>query len=156
MTYLLLKWLHLIGASVLLGTGTGIAFFAWFGYRQAVRLGDLGLLRGILRLTVTADFVFTASAVVVQPFTGLALWRLAGGGWDSHWLRAVLALYLGIGACWLPVVLLQLRLRDLALAAPSTGGLGARFHALFRRWFLLGLPAFAGVLALYALMLWRW
>ena len=156
MTYLLLKWLHLLGASALLGTGAGIAFFAWFGYRQAMRLGDLGLLRGILRLTVTADFVFTASAVVVQPLTGLALWRLAGGGWDSHWLWTVLALYLGIGACWLPVVLLQLRLRDLALAAPATGRLGAHFHALFRRWFLLGLPAFAGVLALYALMLWRW
>ena len=85
MSYLALKWLHLIGASVLFGTGLGIAFFAWFGYRKALAQGDLGLLQGVLSLTVTADTVFTAVAAVLQPITGLALFFMTGGTWSSRW-----------------------------------------------------------------------
>ena len=70
MTWLLLKWLHLVGAAILFGTGLGIAFFAWFGYRRGMEQGDIGLIRGVLRLTVTADTVFTATAAVLQPVTG--------------------------------------------------------------------------------------
>jgi uncharacterized membrane protein len=152
MSYLLLKWLHLLGASVLFGTGMGIAFFAWFGYRRAVKQDNLGLLQGVLALTVVADTVFTAVAAVVQPLTGLALWQMQGGRWNSGWLWWVLGLYVFVGACWLPVVVLQLRLRDAALAASSVAALGPKFHARFRTWFVLGLPAFAGVLALFGLM----
>lgn len=155
MTYLVLKYLHLIGAAVLFGTGVGIAFFAWFGYRRAMRERDIGLLRGVLSLTVTADAVFTAVAAVLQPITGFALWHMAGGSWHSAWLAWVLIAYAFVGACWLPVVLLQIRLRDAALQARSTDELDARFHSRFRIWFLLGWPAFAGVLVLYALMLLR-
>ena len=155
MSYLLLKWLHLIGAAVLLGTGLGIAFFAWFGFRMARRNGDIGLLRGALRLTVIADFAFTAPAVVLQLASGLALWRMAGQPWSHPWLLLVLALYAGIGLLWLPVVVLQLRLRDLALAADGVAALPAAFERMFRAWFWLGVPAFAGVLVLFGLMVWR-
>jgi uncharacterized membrane protein len=155
MSYLLLKWLHLIGAAVLFGTGLGIAFFAWFGYRMAMREGNLGLLQGVLRLTVIADAVFTAVAAALQPLTGLALWWQAGGRWDSPWLAWVLGLYVFVGACWLPVVWLQIRLRDAALAAQRIGQLDAAFHRRFSIWFILGWPAFLGVLALFALMLGR-
>jgi uncharacterized membrane protein len=154
-TYLVLKWLHLIGASVLFGTGMGIAFFAWFGYRMAMREGNLRLLQGVLRLTVVADAVFTAVAAAVQPVTGLALWIMQGGEWHSRWLWWVLGLYAFVGACWLPVVVLQVRLRDGAVAAPTIGALGPEFHSRFRLWFILGWPAFAGVLVLFALMLGR-
>jgi uncharacterized membrane protein len=155
MTYLVLKWLHLIGAAVLFGTGLGIAFFAWFGSRRALREQDLGLLRGVLSLTVTADAVFTATAAVVQPITGAALWRMTGGSWTAPWLWTVLAVYAFVGLCWLPVVWLQLRLRDDAIAAASVAQLPARFHRRFTLWFVLGWPAFAGVLLLFALMLLR-
>ena len=155
MTYLFIKWLHLLGAAVLLGTGIGIAFFAWFGYRMALRDNNLGLLRGVLVLTVRADTVFTAVAALVQPVTGLVLWRMAGGHWSSPWLAWVLGAYVFVGACWLPVVVLQIRLRDAALAAPSINDLDERFHARFRLWFVLGCPAFVVMLALFALMLAR-
>lgn len=155
MTYLVLKWLHLLGSAILFGTGLGIAFFAWFGWLRARRLGDIGLLRGVLSLTVVADAVFTATAAVLQPITGFGLWFMTGGRWDAPWLWSVLAVYVFVGACWLPVVWLQLKLRDDALAAPSIAALPARFHRRFAVWFALGWPAFAGVLVLFALMLLR-
>jgi uncharacterized membrane protein len=154
-TYLVVKWLHLLGASVLFGTGIGIAFFAWFGYRMAMREGNLRLLQGVLRLTVVADAVFTAVAAAVQLATGLSLWIMQGGEWHSRWLWWVLALYAFVGACWLPVVVLQIRLRDAAVAASSIGALAPQFHSRFKLWFFLGWPAFIGLLVLFGLMLGR-
>jgi uncharacterized membrane protein len=154
MSWIALKWLHLLGASVLFGTGLGIAFFAWFGYRRALRDDSIALLRGVLALTVTADFVFTATAAVVQPVTGFLLWKQSGAQ-PGTWLVAVLTLYVFVGLCWLPVVVMQMRLRDRALAVQSIAQLGDEFHARFRRWFRLGWPAFIGVLLLFALMLSR-
>jgi uncharacterized membrane protein len=153
--YLALKWLHLVGAAVLFGTGLGIAFFAWFGYRPRPAGGRPGLIRGVLRLTVLADTVFTATAAVLQPVTGYFLWRMTGGQWPDPWLAWVLALYVFVGACWLPVVALQIRLRNAAMAARTVGQLDARFHRRFTLWFVLGWPAFLGVLGLYGLMLTR-
>lgn len=155
MTYLALKWLHLIGAALLFGTGLGIAFFAWFAYRRGMERADIGLIRGVLRLTVTADTVFTATAAVLQPVTGWFLWRMTGGTWPDAWLAWVLALYVFVGACWLPVVWLQIRLRDAAVRAQTVGQLDRRFHQGFRLWFVLGWPAFLGVLGLFALMITR-
>lgn len=155
MSYLALKWLHILGSAILFGTGLGIAFFAWFGYRRGMQEGEIALVRGVLRLTVLADTVFTAAWAVVQPVTGYFLWRMSGGQWPDPWLAWVLAFYVFVGACWLPVVLLQIRLRDAAIAARSTAQLDARFHRRFRTWFLLGWPAFIGVMVLFALMLTR-
>ncbi len=155
MTYLLVKWLHIIGSTLLFGTGLGIAFFAWFGYRKGMELGDIGLIRGVLRLTVLADAVFTATAAAVQPVTGYALWRMTGGHWPDRWLAWVLALYVFVGACWLPVVWLQIQLRNAAAQAATVGQLDARFHRRFLLWFGLGWPAFLGVMGLFALMLTR-
>jgi uncharacterized membrane protein len=155
MSFLLVKWFHLLGAMILFGTGLGIAFFAWFGSRRALREADIGLLRGVLSLTVTADAVFTATAAVAQPITGLALWRMSGGIWTGTWLWAVLAVYAFVGCCWLPVVWLQIRLRDAAFAAGGVHQLDATFHRRFALWFVLGWPAFMAVLALLGLMLTR-
>ena len=155
MSYLALKWLHLVGAAVLLGTGMGIAFFAWFGYRRGMRENDIGLVRGVLYLTVRADTAFTAIAAGLQPVTGWFLWRQTGGHLPDRWLAWVMALYLLVGACWLPVVVLQIRLRNAAFAAASVEALDTGFHTRFRLWFALGVPGFAGVLALFALMVSR-
>ncbi len=156
MSWIVLKWLHLVGAALLFGTGLGIAFFAWFGYRRGMESGDIGLIRGVLRLTVLADTVFTATAAfVVQPVTGYFLWRMSGGQWPDTWLLSVLALYAFVGACWLPVVWLQVQLRNAAMQARTVGQLDARFHRRFSLWFALGWPAFVGVMGLFVLMLTR-
>jgi uncharacterized membrane protein len=154
-SYLVLKYLHLLGSALLFGTGLGIAFFAWFGYRRGLEAGDIGLIRGVLRLTVLADTVFTATAAVLQPITGWFLWRMTGGAWPDRWLAWVLGLYVFVGACWLPVVWLQIQLRNAAVEANTVGQLDERFHRRFSLWFALGIPAFLGVMALFALMLTR-
>ena len=151
-TYLLLKTMHVVSAAVLLGTGAGIAFFTWFGYRLALRTGSIESLRNTLRLTVLGDLVFTSVAVVVQPLTGALMMRQAGWSFTSDWFIAVVALYLGTGACWLPVVWIQYRLRHVALGCDSTQGLPASFHRAFLIWFALGIPAFTMVLLLFWLM----
>ena len=155
MSYLLLKLLHILGAAVLFGTGLGIAFFTWFGCREALATGRIELLRGVLRWTVIADALFTATAAVLQPASGLALYGMSGLPWRHAWLWTVLGLYVFVGLCWLPVLALQMRLRDAARAASTIEALPEAFHRDLRRWFVLGWPAFATVIALYVLMVWR-
>ena len=155
MTYLLLRLLHILGAAVLFGTGLGIAFFMWFGSREAQRRGHIDLLRGVLRWTVIADAVFTATAAVLQPLSGLGLYAMAGLSWRQPWLWAVLGLYVFVGLCWLPVVALQIRLRDAAVAAATIEDLPMDFQRDLRRWFVLGWPAFGAMIALYGLMVFR-
>lgn len=150
--YPLLKTAHVASAAILFGTGLGIAFFCWFGYRLALRTRDLGTLRSVLRLTVIADAVFTAPAVVFQTASGLALMHLLGWPWLSPWSVWVYALFLLTGACWLPVVVLQIRLAAAARRADSIDALPPGFATVFRWWFALGIPAFAAVLGLYWLM----
>jgi uncharacterized membrane protein len=146
---LALKVLHIIGATILFGTGAGIAFFMLMAHRTR----DPGLIAHTAHIVVLADFIFTASAVAVQPITGAWLARLEGYPLFSGWIGASLALYLLTGACWLPVVGIQMKLRDLARAAASRGeALPAQYDRLFRTWFALGFPAFTAVVAIIWLM----
>ena len=146
----LLRWLHVIGASVLLGTGAGIAFFMLMAHRTR----DPVLIAHTSGVVVFADFVFTTSAVIVQPVTGYLLARELGWPMTQGWLALSLILYVVTGCCWLPVVWIQIRMRDFAIAAVRDGtDLPLAYHRLFRIWFLLGMPAFAAVLAIIWLML---
>ena len=147
-----LKVAHILSAAVILGTGFGIAFFTWFGYRTALRTGEVAVLRHTLRYTVIADTWFTAPAVAFQVLSGVALMLLYGWPLVTPWSIAVWSLFLVAGACWLPVLKLQVMLRDEAERAASTAALPAHFHVLFRWWFALGIPAFSAVLAIYWLM----
>jgi uncharacterized membrane protein len=150
--YFLLKWLHVIGATVLLGTGAGIAFFM----TMANRGGDVRVIAGVTRIVVVADYVFTASAVVAQPVTGLLLARTAGYALTEGWIVASIGLYFFTGAFWLPVVWMQARMRNLArAAAEEETPLPAEYHRLYRRWFAFGFPAFTAVLAIFWLMVAR-
>ncbi|MGH8631814.1 MAG: DUF2269 family protein [Burkholderiales bacterium] len=149
------KTAHVLGAAVLFGTGAGIAFFCWFGYRSAVRSGEIATLRSFLRLTVIADAWLTAPAVVLQAVSGLVLMNLLGWPLTSEWSVLVWALFVFVGACWLPVVAIQVRLKREAELASSMERLPARFHQLFRLWFGLGIPAFAAVVVLFYLMVAR-
>ena len=147
--FLLLKTLHIIGATVLFGTGAGIAFFML----MANRTKDPALIAHVAGTVVVADLLFTASAVVVQPLTGLALAGFEGQPLTHGWIGLSLILYLVTGAFWLPVVFIQLRMRDLARTAAAQGApLPARYHRLYRVWFAFGFPAFAAVLGIIWLM----
>ena len=149
---LLLRWLHVIGATVLFGTGSGIAFFMVL----AVRTRNPALIAHVAGTVVLADMLFTATAVVAQPVTGILLTLSLGWPLTEGWIVLALALYLAVGAFWLPVVWIQIRLRDIARACAETGApLPARFHRLFRIWLVLGAPAFAAVLTILWLMLAR-
>lgn len=149
---LVLRWLHVIGACVLLGTGAGIAFFALMAHRT----GQAALIAHTLRIVVIADWVFTASAVIVQPVTGYLLARALGWPMSEGWIVLSLALYVVTGAFWLPVVWMQARMQKLAAAAAAAGEpLPQAYQGLFRLWFAFGFPAFGAVLAIVWLMLAR-
>ncbi len=150
MTYLVLKYLHVIGAAVLLGTGAGIAFFMLLGHLAATPI----IVAAIARIVVIADFIFTATAVVAQPVTGVALaWHMGWSLWEG-WLALSIFLYLVTGAFWLPVVWMQMRMRDLAAeAAASDQPLPPAYHKLVWWWFAFGFPAFGAVLAIFWLMI---
>lgn len=148
----LLRWLHVIGAALLLGTGAGIAFFML----MANRTGDARLIAHVAGTVVVADFLFTATAVVLQPVTGVWLALRLGWPLSEGWIVVSLVLYVLTGLFWLPVVWIQLRLRDLAAAAAEAGApLPARYHRLYGIWLACGFPAFFAVLGILWLMLTR-
>lgn len=149
MTYEVLLFGHVIGACVLLGTGAGIAFFMV----AASRTGDPALIAHTGGVVVLADTIFTATAVVLQPVTGYLLAREAGWPVLEGWLLAALGLYVLTGLFWLPVVWIQIRLRDLAAAARDAKlPLPEAYHRLYRIWFACGFPAFSAVLGIVWLM----
>ena len=150
--FALWKTAHVLSAAILFGTGVGTAFFCWFGYRWAVRSGEIGALRAVLRLTVIADAAFTTPAVVFQVISGIVLMRLLGWPYVSAWSLATGFLFVLVGACWLPVVAIQRRLERDAMHATSLALLPGAFHRLFRLWFALGVPAFTAVVIIVYLM----
>jgi uncharacterized membrane protein len=157
MAYFVLKYLHVLGAVTILGTGAGIAFFMLMAHRSR----DAAFVARTAGVVVRADFVFTASAIAVQPITGWLLLQTTGGRLGESWVEASIGVYLVAGAFWLPVVWMQRRMRDLAAAAAAQGEvLPAAYHRLFRWWFAFGFPGFGAVMAIVWLMiakpvLWR-
>lgn len=147
-----LRWAHIIGATVLLGTGAGIAFFMVMAHRTR----DARLIAHTASIVVIADWIFTASAVIAQPITGTLLALEMHRRLTEGWILAALALYIFTGAFWLPVVWIQHKLRDLAREAAATGSpLPNRYFRLYRVWFICGFPAFFAVLAILWLMVAR-
>lgn len=152
MTEDLLRLLHVVGACVLLGTGAGIAFFMVISNRSR----DPALIAHVAGIVVLADTIFTATAALVQPVTGWLLARAVGWPLTEGWIVWALGLYAFVGVFWLPVVWMQIRLRDLARDARDAGTpLPDAYHRLYRMWFACGFPAFAAVLAILWLMITR-
>lgn len=150
-TYLVLKYVHVLTAAVLFGTGAGIAYFMFC----ACVSRNLEVLRVVARTVILADWLFTATAVVLQPLTGA--WMMIERGWPftSTWFIVTAVLYVATGACWIPVVILQYRMTRLANTAASFEALGPEFARAFHWWVALGVPAFGMVLALYAIMIFK-
>ena len=147
--YSAVKTLHIISATILFGTGIGIANFMFVGLRS----GSAPEQAFAARMTVRADFLFTLPAVIVQPVTGLWLvWR-SGFPWDDFWLVLTYGLYLLAGACWVPVVLIQMRIKTLLDAGLRDEPIdGSACNRLFRLWFALGVPAFGSLIVVFWLM----
>jgi uncharacterized membrane protein len=148
--YLIVKWLHVLSSVLIVGTGFGTAFYLFFANRSR----NLAAIAVVTRLAVRADTWFTTPAVIFQPVSGLWLMRQAGWGLETGWIAASTGLFLLTGACWLPVLWLQLRLRDMAAAA-ATGHaevLPPRYWRYARCWEWLGYPAFLAMLAVFYLM----
>lgn len=147
--YLGIKWLHIVSSTVLFGTGAGIAFF----FVRAQRSRDTRVIASVARDVVLADVLFTATAIILQPISGIALALMGGFPLSSPWLVLSIVLYVLVGCCWLPVVWLQIRMRDLAIDAVKHDlALPAVHQFYYRRWFALGWPAFVGVLVIFYLM----
>ncbi len=146
--YLLLKTVHILSSTLLFGTGLGTAFHGF----MANRSGDLAARRIVNRNVVIADWLFTTPAVIVQPVTGVWLARIAGYPLTTGWLAAAIVLYVFVGACWLPVVGIQIEMRRIVDRIADDKALPARYFNRSRTWFVLGWPAFAGVLVIFWLM----
>lgn len=152
MTYLTLKYLHILSMVLLFGTGLGSAFYKW----MADRSGNVAHIAATNRHVVLADWLFTTPTVVFQPISGLWMAHLLGYPLTANWLAASLALYALAGACWLPVVWLQIRMRNLAVAASiSQQALPAQYWRYARIWFWLGVPAFAAMLVVVLMMVFK-
>jgi uncharacterized membrane protein len=149
MTYLLIKWLHILSSTVLFGTGLGSAYYMFFASRSR----DPRFVAKTVRLVVIADWAFTTPTIILQPLTGFYLVHLAGFPLTSRWILWSLALYLLAGAAWLPVVWMQIRMRRLAEHAANTGAeLPPKYWSMLRAWVALGIVAFGALVAVFYLM----
>lgn len=149
---LILRWVHIVGATVLLGTGAGIAFFMLIAHQTK----DAKIIAHVAGTVVIADMIFTATAVILQPISGT--WLAVETGWElsEGWILASLALYVFIGIFWLPVVWIQLKMRNFAREADQNNQeLPQQYFRLFRIWFACGFPAFFAVMAILWLMIAR-
>lgn len=149
MEYLVAKWLHVLSSTMLFGTGIGSAFYLVL----ATWSRDPAKVATVSRFVVITDWLFTATTAVFQPLSGFWLIHLAGMAWRLPWISWSLGLYVLALACWLPVVWIQLRLRDLSAAAALAGApLPRGYWRLFAWWVGLGCVAFAAFLAIFFLM----
>ncbi|KYH02337.1 DUF2269 domain-containing protein [Bradyrhizobium sp. DOA1] len=148
--YFLVKYLHVLGAIVILGTGSGIAFFMLMAHRT----NDAEFIARTASVVVLADAIFTLSAVILQPVSGGLLMMLSATPITERWLLASLALYAVAGLFWIPVVFMQIEMRDLARkAAGERVALPERYFVLFRRWFAFGFPGFGATMLILWLMI---
>lgn len=153
MDYLVAKWLHVLSSTILFGTGLGTAYYMFFASLRARRSGDARPVALVADLVVKADTWFTTPTIVFQPLSGWYLLHAAGYRWTSGWILWSVVLYLVAGACWLPVVWIQIRLRDMARQAAREGApLPPAYWRRFWLWSLLGVPAFVGLVVVFYLM----
>lgn len=149
MDYLLVKWLHVLSSTLLFGTGLGSAWYMFFASLSR----DVRAVAVVARHVVIADWVFTTTTIVFQPLSGWYLAHLAGIPLHTRWIAWTLVLYVLAGVCWLPVVWLQIRMRDMAQRAAAEGAPLPRLYTrYFRLWTALGVPAFVAMVAIFYLM----
>ncbi len=149
--YLLVKYIHILCAFVLVGTGAGIAFFML----MASRTKNITVIASAVRIVVLADWLFTTPAVIGQLITGVLLMRRLQYSFTAPWFLSVITLFIFIGCCWVPVVFIQYRLKKLAMDAEKTGVLSDAFYRTMKYWVALGVLAFTGILIMLWLMVFK-
>jgi uncharacterized membrane protein len=149
MDYLVYKWLHILSSTVLFGTGIGSAF-----YLMVATLGrDARTIATVSGYVVVADWMFTATTAIFQPLSGWLMVRSSGMPWTQPWLMRSVVLYVIAIACWLPVVRIQVQLRNESRACADAGQpLSQRYWKLFAAWTVLGVVAFLAFVAIFWLM----
>lgn len=123
---------------------------------MADRSGDVAVIARTNRTVVLADWIFTAPTVILQPVSGIALLLLAGHKLSTTWVRCSIVLFILAGMCWLPVVILQYRMRNLAETALRNGtALSTAYPTLAKRWIWLGVVAFSAMFTVVGLMVFK-
>ena len=150
-SYLWLKLLHIIAATIVAGTGSGIAFFMLMAYRSE----NDETFRIITRLVVIADWIFTTPAVITQFVTGVLLMNILGYSFSSTWFLVVISLFIFIGCCWIPVIFIQIKLSKLVNVKPGGGRDNKKIEQLMRIWTVSGIPAFISVIVIFWLMVFK-
>jgi len=149
MEYLIVKWLHVLSSTLLFGTGIGSAWYLLF----AVISKNVQAIAVVTRILVIADWLFTGVTMIAQPATGFYLIHLAGFPMHTPWIKWSVVLFVIALLCWLPVVWLQMKMRDIAAEAMQQAApLPAQFWRYFRAWIVLGIPAFFAFIAVFYLM----
>jgi uncharacterized membrane protein len=149
--YLILKLIHILAAVVVTGTGAGIAFFMFMANRsnnpQAIYI--------TAKTVILGDWIFTTPAVIIQVITGVYLMNMQGYSFSASWFYWVLGLFSFIGVCWLPVLRIQYKLRELAKISVDSNQVTPEFKSLMKTWTLLGIPAFIAILGIFWLMIFK-
>jgi uncharacterized membrane protein len=149
MAYLIVKWVHVVSSTFLFGTGLGSAFYMFFTSRTR----DPRAIAVVVKYVVIADWLFTTPTIILQPASGLYMVHKAGFQLASPWLLWSIALFLLAGAAWLPVVWMQIRMRDMAYdAVHREQSLPARYWLFLRWWVALGIIAFLALVGVFFLM----
>lgn len=147
--YFILKWVHIISATLIFGTGIGSAFYMLLAYLSK----SVTTLKYTTSHVVIADWIFTTPAIIIQPITGIWLMIILHYPLNSLWFLAVMSLYIATGLCWIPVVFIQYSLRNMLVNLPENSYLPPRYHRLMTWWIGLGIPAFLFILIIYWLMI---
>ena len=147
----MIRLLHIVSSALMFGVGIG-AF--WF-MLTAARSGSPAAIAVTTRNAVRAEWFIAAPVALIQPTTGYLLMLQLGYSLHTSWFAAVATLYIFAGMCWVYLVKAELQMRDVAGAYSAATVLPAEFGPLFRRWTWLALGAFAGVLAIFCLMVFR-
>jgi uncharacterized membrane protein len=149
MEYLIVKWLHILSSTFLFGTGIGSAFYMFFASLSR----DTRAIAVVTKYVVIADWLFTTPTIILQPLTGVYLMHLAGFPVTTPWILHSIGLYFLAGACWLPVVWMQIRMRNMAQAAAHAGSeLPQTYWRYMRAWVALGIVAFGALVVVFYLM----
>jgi uncharacterized membrane protein len=151
MIFLILKWVHILSAVVLLGTGVGSAFYVW----RANRTGNLHAIRFVLRNVILADWLFTVPPIALLPVTGIWMMRINGATFSELWIWLSLMLFVIAGLCWLPAAVLQYKMKALAEHTLDKERLPATYWQYERLWQFLGVAAFPAVLVIFTLMIFK-
>lgn len=152
MLYAWLKLIHILSSTILFGTGLGSAFYLYCADRSK----NINAIVFAARKVVIADFIFTTPAVIIQPVTGFIMAAQAHYAITASWIMVSLFLYVLTGICWLPVVWLQIRIRDIAeTALQAQNELPKLYYRYFNYWFWLGWPAFLSVIIIFYLMVFK-